>query len=91
MLDEHCAALDPRTADAVMKATLKAVRHSRITTIMVTHNMHHAIDHGNRLVMMHEGTIVFEAGGDGKSGSDVRSARGALSIRRRQAAAGALR
>jgi putative ABC transport system ATP-binding protein len=73
VLDEHCAALDPRTAEAVMKATLEAVRHSRITTIMVTHNMHHAIDHGNRLVMMDEGSIVFEASGSEKSGLTVES------------------
>jgi putative ABC transport system ATP-binding protein len=71
VLDEHCAALDPRTAEAVMKATLEAVTHSRITTIMVTHNMHHAIEHGNRLVMMDEGEIVFEAGGAEKSGLTV--------------------
>jgi putative ABC transport system ATP-binding protein len=73
VLDEHCAALDPRTADAVMKATLAAVQHSRITTIMVTHNMHHAIDHGNRLVMMDEGAIVFEAKGAEKEGLTVES------------------
>jgi putative ABC transport system ATP-binding protein len=73
VLDEHCAALDPRTAEAVMKATFEAVRHSRITTIMVTHNMHHAIDHGNRLVMMDEGSIVFQAAGAEKSGFTVES------------------
>ncbi len=71
VLDEHCAALDPRTAEAVMKATLAAVTHSRITTIMVTHNMHHAIDHGNRLVMMDEGAIVYEAAGAEKAGLTV--------------------
>lgn len=63
ILDEHCAALDPRTAEAVMTATFIAVRKWRITTLMVTHNMHHAIDHGNRLIMMHEGKIAFEASG----------------------------
>ena len=73
VLDEHCAALDPRTAEAVMKATLQAVEHSRITTIMVTHNMHHAIDHGNRLVMMDEGAIVFQATGAEKAGLTVES------------------
>lgn len=73
VLDEHCAALDPRTAEAVMKATLEAVQHSHITTIMVTHNMHHAIDHGNRLVMMDEGAIVFQATGAEKSGLTVES------------------
>ena len=49
------------------------MQHSRITTIMVTHNMHHAIDHGNRLVMMDEGAIVFEAGGAEKAGLTVES------------------
>ncbi len=71
VLDEHCAALDPRTAEAVMTATFKAVQNARITTLMVTHNMHHAIDHGNRLVMMHEGQIVYEAAGAQKDGLTV--------------------
>lgn len=73
VLDEHCAALDPRTAEAVMKATFEAVQHSHITTIMVTHNMLHAIDHGNRLVMMDEGAIVFQATGAEKQGLTVES------------------
>jgi putative ABC transport system ATP-binding protein len=73
VLDEHCAALDPRTAEAVMSATLKAVQISRITTIMVTHNMHHAIDHGNRLIMMDEGAVAFEAQGAEKEGLTVPS------------------
>jgi putative ABC transport system ATP-binding protein len=66
VLDEHCAALDPRTAEAVMNATISAVRAARITTLMVTHNMQHAIDYGNRLIMMHEGRLEFEAGGEAK-------------------------
>lgn len=73
VLDEHCAALDPRTAEAVMTATFNAVQTLRITTIMVTHNMHHAIDHGNRLIMMHEGAIAFEATGPEKVGLTVES------------------
>lgn len=67
VLDEHCAALDPRTAEAVMAATIHAVENSRITTLMITHNMQHAIDCGNRLIMMHEGRIVFEASGEEKA------------------------
>jgi putative tryptophan/tyrosine transport system ATP-binding protein len=66
ILDEHCAALDPRTAEAVMAATVTAIGISGIAALMVTHNMKHAIDHGNRLVMMHEGRIVFEAAGAAK-------------------------
>jgi putative ABC transport system ATP-binding protein len=73
ILDEHCAALDPRTAEAVMTATFEAVHRWRITTLMVTHNMHHAIDHGNRLIMMHEGAIAFEASGEEKRGLTVPS------------------
>ncbi|WP_108660928.1 ABC transporter ATP-binding protein [Acuticoccus kandeliae] len=71
VLDEHCAALDPRTADAVMRATIQAVEGSHITTLMITHNMQHAIDCGNRLVMMHEGRIVYEAAGEEKAGLTV--------------------
>jgi putative ABC transport system ATP-binding protein len=71
ILDEHCAALDPRTAEAVMAATFNAVQKWRITTLMVTHNMQHAIDHGNRLVMMHEGAVVFEASGAEKEALTV--------------------
>ena len=73
ILDEHCAALDPRTAEAVMTATFTAVQRWRITTLTVTHNMHHAIDHGNRLVMMHDGAIAFEAFGTEKEGLTVPS------------------
>ncbi|MGA8226005.1 MAG: ATP-binding cassette domain-containing protein [Xanthobacteraceae bacterium] len=61
LLDEHTAALDPKTADVVMRATTQAVAHDRLTTLMVTHNMQHALDYGNRLIMMNEGRIVFEA------------------------------
>ncbi len=71
ILDEHCAALDPRTAEAVMTATFNAVQKRGITTLMVTHNMQHAIDHGNRLVMMHDGTVAFEASGLEKEGLTV--------------------
>ncbi|MVA96561.1 ATP-binding cassette domain-containing protein [Nitratireductor sp. CAU 1489] len=66
LLDEHCAALDPKTAETVMQATLAAVENQRLTALMVTHNMQHAIDYGNRLVMMMDGRVVFEARGDDK-------------------------
>ena len=66
LLDEHTAALDPKTAASVMKATLQAVQDNRLTALMVTHNMQHAIDFGNRLVMMTDGRIIFQAEGEEK-------------------------
>jgi putative ABC transport system ATP-binding protein len=66
LLDEHTAALDPKTAASVMAATVAAVGQNRLTALMVTHNMQHAIDHGNRLIMMQAGRIIFEARGDEK-------------------------
>jgi putative tryptophan/tyrosine transport system ATP-binding protein len=61
LLDEHTAALDPRTADNVMKATIAAVERDQLTTLMVTHNMEHALRYGNRLIMMMEGRIAYMA------------------------------
>jgi putative ABC transport system ATP-binding protein len=71
LLDEHCAALDPKTAATVMQATVEAVAHDRLTTLMVTHNMQHAIDYGNRLIMMMDGQIIYEARGEEKRGLTV--------------------
>lgn len=71
ILDEHCAALDPKTAEAVMRATVDVVARTHITTLMVTHNMHHAIAYGTRLVMMHEGRLLFELLGEQKAGLSV--------------------
>lgn len=71
LLDEHTAALDPKTADAVMRATVAAIAEARLTTLMVTHNMQHAIDFGSRLVMMAAGRIVYEATGAEKAGLTV--------------------
>jgi putative ABC transport system ATP-binding protein len=62
LLDEHTAALDPRTAQLVMDATLHAVAAARITTVMVTHSMQSAITYGNRLVMMDAGRIRLDVG-----------------------------
>jgi putative ABC transport system ATP-binding protein len=61
ILDEHLAALDPRSAEAVMALTARLVVGERLTTLMVTHKMQDAIRWGNRLLMMHAGRIVFEA------------------------------
>ena len=60
LLDEHTAALDPRTAETVMRVTRQVVAEAGLTTLMVTHNMHHAIAHGNRLVMMRYGSVVAD-------------------------------
>jgi putative ABC transport system ATP-binding protein len=63
LLDEHTAALDPRTAELVMAATLRAVGAARITTLMVTHQMQSAIAFGDRLVMMDAGRVLLDVGG----------------------------
>jgi putative ABC transport system ATP-binding protein len=67
LLDEHCAALDPKTAELVMEATLRAVASGSLTTLMVTHNMQHAIRFGGRLLMMHAGNVLLDASGEEKS------------------------
>ncbi len=66
LLDEHVAALDPKATQQVMKITEERVREEHITTLMVTHNMQHAIDYGNRLIMMDEGRIVVDVSGEEK-------------------------
>ena len=66
LLDEHTAALDPKTAAKVLQITEKLVTENRLTTLMVTHNMHDAIAYGNRLIMMHEGRIVVDISGEEK-------------------------
>jgi putative ABC transport system ATP-binding protein len=63
LLDEHTAALDPRTAELVQRATLRAVSEHRLTTLMVTHDMQLALASGTRLLMMHAGRIVLDARG----------------------------
>ena len=73
LLDEHTAALDPRTADTVMQATIAAVERDRLTTLMVTHNMEHALRYGNRLIMMMEGRIAFMASAAEKAALTVES------------------
>jgi putative ABC transport system ATP-binding protein len=73
LLDEHTAALDPRTAAAVMRATVEAVTSEGLTTLMVTHNMQHAIDYGNRLIMMSAGQIIYEAEGAEKKALSVQA------------------
>ncbi len=66
LLDEHTAALDPKTAAKVLEITNKLVTENHLTTLMITHNMHDAIAYGNRLIMMHEGKIVIDVSGEDK-------------------------
>ena len=66
LLDEHTAALDPKTADKVLEATEKIVSANNLTTLMITHNMRDAIEHGNRLIMMYDGHIVVDVSGEEK-------------------------
>lgn len=66
MLDEHTAALDPKTAKTVLDLTEKIIDESRLTALMVTHNMKDAIRLGNRLIMMHEGHIIYDVSGEEK-------------------------
>lgn len=66
ILDEHTAALDPKTADLIMELTDKIVKEKHLTTIMVTHNLRYAINYGNRLIMMHQGECVMDKTGEEK-------------------------
>ena len=66
LLDEHTAALDPKTAAKVLDATEKIVGRDNLTTLMITHNMRDAIAHGKRLIMMYEGRIVVDVSGEEK-------------------------
>lgn len=66
LLDEHTAALDPKTAAKVLEITNKLVNENKLTTLMITHNMHDAITYGNRLIMMHEGKVIIDVSGEEK-------------------------
>ena len=66
LLDEHTAALDPKTAAKVMELTDRIVREGQLTTLMITHNMRDAIQYGNRLIMLHEGRIILDIAGEEK-------------------------
>ena len=71
LLDEHTAALDPKTAAKVLDATEKIVQRDRLTTLMITHNMRDAIAHGNRLIMMYEGRVAVDVSGEEKKNLTV--------------------
>ena len=63
LLDEHTAALDPKTAAKVLDTTEEIIKRDQLTTLMITHNMKDAITHGNRLVMMYDGRVVIDISG----------------------------
>ena len=60
ILDEHTAALDPKTADLIMELTDRVVKEKKLTAIMVTHNLRYAVEYGNRLLMMHQGKAIID-------------------------------
>jgi putative ABC transport system ATP-binding protein len=66
ILDEHTAALDPKTAEIIMQLTDKIVKEKKLTTLMVTHNLRYAVEYGSRLVMMHEGNVIMDKTGEEK-------------------------
>ena len=67
ILDEHTAALDPKTSELIIELTNKIVREKGITTLMVTHNLRYAVEYGDRLIMMHQGTSVIDRAGAEKA------------------------
>jgi putative ABC transport system ATP-binding protein len=71
LLDEHTAALDPKTAAFVLELTDKIITESKLTAMMVTHSMRQALDHGERTVMLHEGRVILDVAGRERAGLDV--------------------
>ena len=71
LLDEHTAALDPKTAAYVAKLTREIVAEKHLTTVMVTHSMRQALQLGDRTLMLHEGQVVFDVAGEERSRLDV--------------------
>lgn len=71
ILDEHTAALDPKTAEIIMELTDKIVKEKNVTTIMVTHNLRYAVEYGNRIIMMHHGNIILDKKGSEKDATNV--------------------
>jgi len=71
LLDEHTAALDPKTAIQVLKLTQRLIREQQLTTLMVTHNMRQALQLGNRLIMLHNGKIILDVEGEEKQAMSV--------------------
>ena len=85
VLDEHTAALDPKTGEKVMQITKNIVEERKLTTIMITHNLEHAITYGNRIIMLHEGEIILDLSGEEKEKikmDDILNLFNQISIRR---------
>ncbi len=76
ILDEHTAALDPKTAEIIMELTDRVVREKQVTTIMVTHNLRYAVEYGSRLIMMHEGNVILDKAGEEKRGINTEEIMG---------------
>lgn len=72
LLDEHTAALDPKTANKVLELSEQIIRENSLTAMMVTHNMKNAIQYGNRLIMMYDGKIIFDVSGEEKKNLHVK-------------------
>ena len=72
LLDEHIAALDPKTSSQILNLTQKIVQGQKLTTLMITHNMKHAISFGNRLIMLHQGRILLDLHGKEKENLTVK-------------------
>lgn len=71
ILDEHTAALDPKTAETIMELTDQIVKEKKLTTIMVTHNLRYAVEYGSRLLMMHQGQAIIDKAGTAKAGIQI--------------------
>lgn len=71
LLDEHTAALDPKSSDTIMHLTDKIVKEKELTTLMVTHNLRYAVDYGTRAIMMHSGECVLDIKGDAKKNHSI--------------------
>lgn len=71
ILDEHTAALDPKTAENIMLLTDKVVKEKHLTTIMVTHNLRYAVEYGDRLIMMHQGEAILDKAGEEKDAVEI--------------------
>ncbi len=76
ILDEHTAALDPKTADLIMELTGKIVAEKKVTAMMVTHNLRYAVEYGSRVIMMHKGGVVFDRTGEEKKKTTVQDLLG---------------
>ena len=71
ILDEHTAALDPKTAEIIMELTDKVVREKKLTAMMVTHNLRYAVEYGDRLIMMNQGQVVLDKAGAEKTATSI--------------------